>query len=954
MADLGKLSDAELDALIAQKSKPASTDLSKLSDDELDQMISAKVGPSNSEPKGVLETIGETYDKYAGAPVRAGFSELVRTTPEFGKDKPSFFGNLVGAGKAFANQFGEDPSKAPTGKEIAQKRFGLSDEYRPGNVSFSAAKAGFTDPGFGGIQQKDLEKPAATPADAAGLALDVGLDIGNVIPVGAAAKMAGTGAQKAGKFVLSTSKAAAEALPVVGPAAKGVGKAVKSAEQALSSFVNPKQAANFQELAEIAAKNNIPLENAPEAVEFGKNSFISRASRVQAEGPLGEKRLEDATKFFSDVTNAFDRKLAEVSKGEILGRTDAGVHLRESFDRALDNVFNEVGDTTYRQISNANPGLALDPGAAQKLESKLAEIEKFAAGRAGRGLSAEKAEQAQRLLNAVNAVRQTGGDFAKVVDTLQDLGEIAYKTKSSIAAIPPDIAKSRELYTSLRESIFDTIRTSVDGGPEIAKNLERSNQLLTDFFKNQDSIGEILGNPRLAPEQVFDRLTKNTKQIEALKNILSPEDFDKLKGAYMNGLVSRTPEGLISFGTLRNKLANKSNSEVVASMFDAGELAELAEIGKLAEAAGNSIMSTSGTGASNGFLGLVKDLPFRMANESLIESQKARARGLLLPDASGIYPPSGGGGGFNGPRSFRGPDGSAIDSATLRESATRIKGLPDSSPGGNPVVQSAATEYARRTGLKYEPVKEYVKVNEDRARRIAKAYEEMKHAPDDPKVKRAYDALTKETLDQYRFIKQLGLKIEAIKPGMPNPYPDGPKQVLEDIQKGHLWFFPTDSGFGSSPTKYPNNPLLKETDEYIDGIRLKNNDVFRIVHDVFGHGKVGAGFGPRGEENAWLNHLRMYSPEAQKALTTETRGQNSWVNYGPYGDQNRSYLTDTVFADQKVGLLPDWVLKEMDLPRSNGLFGFGPGAISGKEGIGLRLPQQISIQKRNQEKERGR
>ena len=636
MADLSKLSDAELmklakdsgiqvDALKA--AEPPKADLSKLSDDELNRLAFDIEKPQ--ENKGIITKIGETYDKYMGAPVRAGFDELVRTQPEFGKEKPSFFGNLVRAGKAFGGQFGADPNLAPTGQDIAEKRFGLSNEYRPGNVSFSAAKAGFTEPGMGGIQQKDLEKPALTPAQAVGTGLDVALDLGNVVPVGTTAKGVTKAGTAGGKMILKGTQAALEATPVVGSITKGATKTAASAEKALAGFLNPKRAANFEELSQVAAKNGIDLANAPEAVEFGKDSFISRASRVQAEGPLGQQRLENATKFFQDTTNAFDKRLADTSGGEILSRTDAGVHLREAFDRSLDNLFSEVGDTTYRQIATANPGLALDAAASKKLETKLAEIEQFAGARAGRGLSAEKAEQAQRLLNAVNAIRQTGGDFSKIVDTLQDLGEIAYKTKSTIAAIPPDIKKSRELYEALRESIFDTIKTSVNGGEEIANGLKKSNELLTEFFRNQDSVGEILGNPRLAPEQIFDRLTKNTKQIDSLKQILSPEDFNRLKGAYLESLVTRSPEGIIQFGNLRNKLTSKANSEVVKKLFSPEELQDLMDIGKLAESAGNAIMSTSGTGASNNFLGAIKDLPFRAAGESLIESQKARARGAI-------------------------------------------------------------------------------------------------------------------------------------------------------------------------------------------------------------------------------------------------------------------------------------------------------------------------------------
>ena len=43
-------------------------------------------------------------------------------------------------------------------------------------------------------------------------------------------------------------------------------------------------------------------------------------------------------------------------------------------------------------------------------------------------------------------------------------------------------------------------------------------------------------------------------------------------------------------------------------------------------------------------------------------------------------------------------------------------------------------------------------------------------------------------------------------------------------------------------------------------------------------------------------------------MTSETRGQNSWVNYGPHGEANRTASgANTVYADQKAGLLPEWM-----------------------------------------------
>jgi ribosomal protein S18 acetylase RimI-like enzyme len=93
--------------------------------------------------------------------------------------------------------------------------------------------------------------------------------------------------------------------------------------------------------------------------------------------------------------------------------------------------------------------------------------------------------------------------------------------------------------------------------------------------------------------------------------------------------------------------------------------------------------------------------------------------------------------------------------------------------------------------------------------------------------------------------------------------------------------------------------------------RVLANDLFRAVHDAFGRGLEGAGFRARGEENAWQAHVRLFTGSAVAAITTETRGQNSWLNYGPYGERNRTAkVEDTIFADQKTGLMPEWTWTE--------------------------------------------
>lgn len=207
---------------------------------------------------------------------------------------------------------------------------------------------------------------------------------------------------------------------------------------------------------------------------------------------------------------------------------------------------------------------------------------------------------------------------------------------------------------------------------------------------------------------------------------------------------------------------------------------------------------------------------------------------------------------------------------------------------------------------------QYHDIDPARAGAIAKAFEEMPHAPDDPRVQASYGAMVDETRQQYEHLMKSGLKVSPITPDMADPYALNPRLAAKDAaDNNHLWFFPTDQGFGSGVQGFDmsKHPMMQPSGIELNGKQLLNNDLFRIVHDYFGHFKEGYGFRGAGEDNAWRSHAAMYSDKARPAMTTETRGQNSWVNYGPHGEKNRTANSaDTVFAEQKVGLLPDWVM----------------------------------------------
>lgn len=113
-----------------------------------------------------------------------------------------------------------------------------------------------------------------------------------------------------------------------------------------------------------------------------------------------------------------------------------------------------------------------------------------------------------------------------------------------------------------------------------------------------------------------------------------------------------------------------------------------------------------------------------------------------------------------------------------------------------------------------------------------------------------------------------------------DPYPDA-SAMFHDVREHRLLkIYKT-----SAPYQHP---FLSDA----------QNNMFRAVHDFHGHYKTQRDFSRHGEEAAWVRHSQMFTGLARRAMTSETRGQNSafiWI------------LGGEEFPQQKAVLLPDWV-----------------------------------------------
>jgi hypothetical protein len=198
-------------------------------------------------------------------------------------------------------------------------------------------------------------------------------------------------------------------------------------------------------------------------------------------------------------------------------------------------------------------------------------------------------------------------------------------------------------------------------------------------------------------------------------------------------------------------------------------------------------------------------------------------------------------------------------------------GLPVNHRQFDPVPQ--AVEGARQYTNGRHTIEGLENVTADRFRgyRTATQYRAAAARPESPTIRRSYRAMANDTDKQYDFMTKpkeaggMGLHHEVLEH---DPYggigvtdAESARQMAEDVRRGTIKTMATSA---TGPHAFFSN---------------EQNDRFRAVHDVFGHAATGRGFDAHGEEAAYLSHRQMYSSRARPAMTSETHGQNSFLNW---------------------------------------------------------------------------
>ena len=199
--------------------------------------------------------------------------------------------------------------------------------------------------------------------------------------------------------------------------------------------------------------------------------------------------------------------------------------------------------------------------------------------------------------------------------------------------------------------------------------------------------------------------------------------------------------------------------------------------------------------------------------------------------------------------------------------------------------------------------------DDDFCRDVADRFERLPRLTWNVALARRYGRLKQETRAHYEAVLDAGIDVEPwMRPGQ--PYRDSADLVQKVRETGVIRVFLTRGGHGPFPsTEF--HPMREPSGVLARGVELRHNDLFRVVHDVFGHVIFGHGFEIAGELKAAYTQMALLSEGARLAVFTEQVAQTCWFFFGPHlrdehgrvrGPGDRGYVPPhrRPFPEQKV------------------------------------------------------
>jgi hypothetical protein len=526
-----------------------------------------------------------------------------------------------------------------------------------------------------------------------------------------------------------------------------------------------------------------------------------------------------------------------------------------------------LGYEGYKYFSGKDPLADLQKELHRKLNPRMdtgsvpvEQFEKFAKGGAARGESPADMARFQKRFAMHKAI---GGSVKKP----QKFSGGGISSPEENLTVPPD----RETKAGLMAEYL--AKAAKEQGKEELSSLKKP-RALTDLLNR----GVLANNPLSAGVDLFN-MGLNVVGAGSEKPFLGSEHLKELmnKTGVTSGeerpmmetaLSFASPTAIIKGGMKATDAAKKAPElmKKASDAFTSSKLPPLATEAKTASAG----KPTGATYATK------QEGPFFRVSPTTLDTSKAKTRGIREADELQSPAPLGGGAGSTGretPQLLSSEEvGRIIADPVANEPLNIAKKYTQETQGTDFVfpdipesslVKQSAIGRTQQLAVDGSP--EYkTAVFDAYAQQMPEVLEKAGAKNYDDLMEKAYRQLAKETDDQF---KALPYNFSYHRAGEGNY--NGAMDMASDVHGNkHLYVYQGGD----------KHDFLNRVDP---ASGLNENEKFRAVHDLLGHAIYGNQFGPKGEEMAWAIHSQMYSPLARLAMTAETRGQNSMVNYSP-------------------------------------------------------------------------
>lgn len=604
---------------------------------------------ASKEDPGILSEIANKIDSYGGSPTRTGILAGLKG------DNPL---------SAAAHQFGEDPSKGASGKDIAVQ-LGVPDEEQlirtaGDQEAFDALhnKGWAASMKQAGVKQKDV---TANPAEGTGFLIEAAADPLNFIPASAVEKAAGflprltkglRGAQEVGAVQSQLAKAAGEASSLAKAEISGGDLTVEQsgklfdvkAPQSLDELrewkpdANRGDAVGVQRLGEI--ENIVPdLKTKP--LKYHYDMMENPKAMKELKLKFENLPTDDAKKiaaYNQQIVNESGQKLRQTINDLSGGvdpkkLTDAGYDfisaVKDKYGAekgALGPLFENIKKSAAPITSEESRDLAIHIGENSKLGKVLSENPET--GRLFLEKNSPKtgiSDSEHGILSRVVDDLNDGMSFKEMQDTRDFLRK---SIDPANPAASEEISKVRSILLGQMENMASKRGPGVgDTFKAYAKN-ERTREAIENIIGGKiESLDAMFA---ANPDKVVQKIFSNPNYAKTVGEYVGPQKMQELTGSYLNNGLKKAFDPATGFNpsTARNWI--KSNSAFLSSYLDpraSQRLSALADYGYYGKRFLDEV-NPSGTAASllsaiepKGFLQSVKQKGITGAISSEVSSK---------------------------------------------------------------------------------------------------------------------------------------------------------------------------------------------------------------------------------------------------------------------------------------------------------------------------------------------